>query len=357
MSKTDDFATILSAIKKREFSPIYLLMGDEPFFIDRITALLEKTVLPLEERSFNQVVLYGRDTTIDQVLGEAKQYPMMSEHRLVIVKEAQALSIFGRSAKDDNGEDAAADTKETGGAQLLQAYCEKPLNSTILVFAIKGKSVRKDSKIVKATLANKGVYYKSEQLRDYEVPKWLKTIVAAKKLNINDKSTQLMVDHLGADLGRIFMEIEKLEVILGANGQITESVIEKHIGVNREFNVFELTKALNANDKKKAYIIVDYFANNSKNYPIQMVLPSLYGNFTKLLKLSRMTNPGKEEVGRELRIPPFVAQEYMGARKFYDTRRVMHAFELLRDYDLKSKGVDNSSTNGGELLREFVLRV
>jgi DNA polymerase-3 subunit delta len=356
MSKPDDFSTIIGAIKKREFAPIYLLMGDEPFFIDRITAMLEKTVMPEEERSFNQVILYGRDTTIDQVLGEAKQYPMMSENRLVIVKEAQALSVFGRASKDEEGE-SATESKETGSAQLLQSYCEKPLSSTILVFAIKGKSVRKDSKIVKAAVANKGVYFKSEQLRDYEVPKWLKQVVAAKKMTINDQSAQLMVDHLGADLGRIFMEIEKLHVILGANGQITEKEIEKHVGVNREFNVFELTKALNANDKKKAYIIVNYFANNSKNYPIQMILPSLYGNYTKLLKLSRMANPGRDEVARELKIPPFIAQEYMSAKRFYDTRRVMHAFELLREYDLRSKGVNNGSTEGGELLREFVLRV
>jgi DNA polymerase-3 subunit delta len=345
---------LLKDIRAGRFAPVYLLMGDEPFFVDRIVKALETGVLNEADQAFNQMVVYGKEVTVQQVVSEARQFPMMGDRRVVIVKEAQGLNLGGKSGDDESEED---EEETAGGSVHLLNYCLNPQPSTVLVIAIKGKSIRKDSKIVKAALANGGVYFKSEKLRDSDISGWVKELAGLKKMPMQEEAVLMIAENIGNDIGRIFNEFEKLEALLPEGATVTREIVEKHIGISRDYNVFELTRAINAGDVRKAYTITDYYALNSKTYPIQMLIPTLAGNFFRLLKLSRIENPTADKVAKELKINPFFAQEYMRAARLYPTKRVMHCISLLREYDMRSKGVETGGADSGELLREMMLRI
>ncbi len=321
-----NYRSIINDIRSGKVAPIYLLAGNEPWFIDQIVHAAEHFILPEEEKAFNQVVLYGNDVDTDIIMSEARQFAMMSERRVVIVKEAQQMQK---------------------SIDHLLPYMENPLPSTVLVIAMKGKSIRKDSKLAKAANGNGGVFFKSDKIKDNEVAQWVKEMASFIHFKINDDAAQLIADHVGNDPARIQKEFEKLEGLLPNGSVITADIVDKYIGISKEFNVFELTKAIYMGDKRKAYMIADYFAHKQKSHPIQLLLPSMYPNFVKLLKLSRLKNPTSAEVSKVLKVSPYFTQEYLVAYKHFNTKRVMHCIKLMREYDVRSKGVENASTSTG----------
>ncbi len=339
---------IIKAIQSGKLAPVYLLGGEEPFFVDRITRAVEYSVLKEEEKGFNQTVLYGRDVSMNEILAEARQFPMMSDYRVVIVKEAQNIN-FGLSG------DKSADDDDNQNSEKLLSYCKNPNKTTVLVIAMKGKSFRKDSKIVKAALASGGLYFKSEALRVNDMPDFVKTVAGVLKFRIDEAAVRLIAENIGTDPGRVFNEFEKLKVAVGNNGHITEEVVERNIGISRTYNAFELTKAINNNDITQALKITDYFTKNSKTYPIQMLLPMMYPNFVRLLKVCSK-NMQEKEIITELKINPYTVKEYVAAQRYFNTERVKKCIALFREYDLKSKGI-GSTASDSELFREFILRI
>lgn len=328
------FDQIIRDLTNKVYHPVYLLMGDEPYFIDEITDHIANNVLDDMEKEFNQTVVYGSDLDVQTLVGTAKRFPMMANHQVVIVKEAQKL----RKIED------------------LQAYVEQPLESTILVLAHKYKNVDKRKAVYKAIQQN-GVVFQSDKLRDYQVPDWINKFVSGKGYRINLPASRLLADYLGTDLGKIANELSKLALILDKGTEINTDIIQKNIGISKDFNVFELQNALTVRDVVKANQIANYFAANPKNHPLVMTLSSLYGYFSKVMILHYLKDKSDKSIAAELRVHPYFVKDYKRAASLYKPGKVARIISWLREYDLKSKGVDNQSTPDGELLKELVFKI
>ena len=330
------YKEILDDLKKRIFKPIYFLMGAEPFYIDLITNYIAANVLTESEKSFNQTVLYGKDTDIATVINAAKRYPMMASHQVVIVKEAQEL-------KDIDS---------------LIYYAEKPLNSTILVLNYKYKTLDKRKKLFKQ-LQDKHILYESPQIRDYQVPSWITMYLKEKKVTIAANAAAVLTENLGTDLGKIANELDKLIITLPkGTDKITVEQIEKNIGLSKDFNTFELQKALTERNTGKAFKIVHYFNKNPKNHHITLTISSLYYYFSKVLAYHFVRDKSnKREVAAVLKVNPFFVDEYRKAAQNYNAGKVAGIISLLRNYDVRSKGVGNGSTSDSDLLRELIYQI
>lgn len=324
---------LLKDIKAQKFAPIYFLMGDEPYFIDLITNELEKTVLTEEEKSFNQTIIYGKDITIEEVVGQAKQFPMMSERTLVIVKEAQHLS---RTIEN------------------LVAYAENPLPSTVLVLSYKYKTLDKRKKLAKI-IAKTGVLLESKKLYDNQIPDWIEQYLRNKKITIEPKAKFLLVEFLGTDLSRIANELEKLSLLCPQT--VTENDIEKNIGISKEFNNFELQKALIDKEVLKANRIVKYFGQNPKDNPLVVTIGVLYNFFSNLIIYHSLTDKSKMMVASELGINPYFVQDYQKAGMQYPLKKAVQIISYLRDADLKSKGLGATNLAQEEILKELIFKL
>lgn len=325
------YEEILSDLKNRIFKPVYFLAGEEPYYIDLIVNYIEKNILPEEEKSFNQIIQYGDDTNIAAIIDTARRFPMMSSHQVVIVKEAQSLKKL-----DD-----------------LILYLEKPLSSTILVFSYKYKTLDKRTKLYKV-LGNNGLYFESSRVRDYLIPGWIEQYLMKKGIKTEPTASAMLTEFLGTDLHKIVNELDKLIITLPEGKPvITTTLIEKNIGVSKDYNNFELQKAIGERNIVKANTIILYFANNPKDNPITLTIASLFGFFSKLLTYHYLTDKSKNNVAASLKVNPYFVRDYESSASKYNVSKTVQAISLLRTYDMRSKGFGDPGTEQGELLKEL----
>ncbi|MBW4891937.1 DNA polymerase III subunit delta [Mucilaginibacter sp. HMF5004] len=333
---------ILKDLKNRKYKPLYLLHGDEPYFIDMLGSYVEHNLLSEAERGFNQTVLYGKDTDIMTVLNAAKRYPMMADYQVVMVKEAQDMK-WGKEGDDSKTIDP------------LLSYLEKPLPSTILVFCYKYGKFDKRKKTYKAIDKN-GVVFESGTLYDNKVPGWIEDFVKEKGYRISPQAAALLGEYLGNDLSKIANELEKLMLNVNSGQEITPKEIQDNIGISKEYNVFELQTALARKDAVKVNRIINYFEANQKANPLVVVLGTLNNYFTKVLRYHYANDKSPNSIARELGVSPFFVKDYEQAARSFNYGKTMHIISLLREYDLKSKGVDSNAGNG-ELMKELMFKI
>ncbi|MCF7560080.1 DNA polymerase III subunit delta [Sabulilitoribacter multivorans] len=331
----DEVKQLVTDINNGNIKPIYFLMGEEPYYIDKISDFIENTILSEEERGFNQMVLYGRDVTIEDIIGNAKRYPMMAEHQVVIVKEAQDLSRT---------------------IEKLMSYAENPQPTTVLVINYKYKKLDKRKSLYKA-INKVGVIYESKKLYENQVADWIRRVLSSKKYTISPKAAQMLVEFLGTDLSKINNELEKLQIILPEGIQITPEHIEENIGISKDYNNFELRKAIGEKDSLKAYKIVNYFAENPKDNPMVVTVSLLFNFFSQLLHFHGLNDKSPRSVASALKINPYFVNEYITAARYYPMRKVSAVVSTLREFDVKSKGVGANSVPQGDLLKELLVRI
>ena len=325
---------IVDDIKQGNLKPIYFLMGEEPYYIDKISSFIEDTVLDESEKGFNQVVMYGRDVSIDEIVFSAKRFPMMAEHQVIIVKEAQDLSRT---------------------IDKLEAYATNPQPSTILVINYKYKKLDKRKKVYKAVAKN-GVIYESKRLYENQVGDWIAKVLKGNKFSIEPKAAQMLVEFLGTDLSKINNELDKLTSVLNEGTIINPTHVEENIGISKDFNNFELRKAVGNKDVVKANRIINYFSQNPKNNPLVMTISLLNSFFTQLLSYYGLKDKSKASVARTLGVNPYFVDDYVNAARNYPMRKVSQIIGLLRDADVKSKGVGANQTHS-DILKELIFKV
>ncbi|WP_306350290.1 DNA polymerase III subunit delta [Flavobacterium sp. '19STA2R22 D10 B1'] len=331
----DEVIKIVNDIKQGNIKPIYFLMGEEAYFIDKLSEYIEKNILTEEERGFNQMVLYGRDVTIEDVVSNAKRYPMMAERQVVIVKEAQELSRT---------------------IDKLESYVENPQPTTVLVFCYKYKTLDKRKKLTKI-LDQKGVVFHSKKLYDNQVGDWIKRILSGKGYNIEPKANIMLVEFLGTDLSKISNELDKLMIILPKGSTITPNVIEDNIGFSKDYNNFELRKAIGERNQLKAYQIVNYFADNPKDNPLVVTTSMIFSFFSQLLEYHGLKDKSPGNVAKVLKLNPYFLKDYDLALRNFPMRKVSQIISTLRSVDIKSKGVGANSLSQSDLLREMLYKV
>ncbi|MDA3879718.1 MAG: DNA polymerase III subunit delta [Prolixibacteraceae bacterium] len=330
-----DYNNILENLKKKIYHPVYVLMGDEPYFIDKISDYIAHNVLPEAERSFNQTILYGKDTTADTLLTVAKRFPMMAAHQVVILREAQNL----KNIEDE-----------------LLSYVMNPLSSTILVICYKYKSIDKRKKFYKEA-SKQGVVFESKKIYDNQLIPWIQNYCKSKSYQIQPPAVAMLADYLGADISKVANELDKLMILLPVNSTIAPADIEKNIGISKDFNVFELQNALGERDVLKANRIINYFGANPNQNPIQKTIATLYYYFNRLLKIHLSKDKSRDSLIRLLGIQPFFFNNYMQAAKRYTPAKVVAIISILREYDMKSKGIGNVSSSQADLQREMIYKI
>ncbi|MBN1184767.1 MAG: DNA polymerase III subunit delta [Bacteroidales bacterium] len=329
------YQEILRDLKNKIYKPIYFLMGEETYFIDVITDYIAENVLTDAEKTFNQMVLYGKDTDIATVINTAKRFPMMANYQVVIVKEAQNLKNI-----DD-----------------LIYYAEKPLKSTLLVINYKYKKLDKRKKLFKV-LSDTAVLFDSARLYDDKIPAWATGYLRERNRAIDPAAVMMLVEFLGNDLGKIVNELDKLLLMVPETvSSITPDHIEKNIGISKEYNNFELHKALAQKNVLKANRIVHYFSKNPGNNPMTLTITSLYYFFSKVLVFHFLKDKSRKNAAAALKVNPFFMADYELAAKKYTTKQVVDIISYLREYDLKSKGMGNVSATQGDLLKEIVYKI
>lgn len=331
----DEVVKILNEIKQGNIKPIYFFMGEEPYYIDRLTEYIEDNILAEEEKGFNQMVLYGKDVSIEDVISNAKRYPMMADRQVVIVKEAQELSRT---------------------IEKLESYAENPQPTTVLVFAYKYKTLDKRKKITKL-LEKKGVVFESKKLYENQVGDWIKRVLQGKSYGIEPKAAAMLVEFLGTDLSKINNELEKLMIILPKGSTITPNVIEENIGISKDYNVFELRKAIGERDQLKAYKIADYFSNNPKDNPLVVTTGLVFGFFSQLLQYHGQKDKSPANIAKVLKVNPYFVKDYDVAARNYPMKKVSAVIAALRDIDVKSKGVGANSIPQSDLLKEMLVKI
>ncbi|WP_179315143.1 DNA polymerase III subunit delta [Winogradskyella undariae] len=331
----DEIKQLVAAIKKGDLKPIYFLMGEESYYIDKISDYIEDNVLEETEKGFNQMVLYGRDVTIDDIVSNAKRYPMMAERQVVIVKEAQDLSRT---------------------IEQLAKYAANPQPTTVLVFNYKYKKLDKRKALYKA-IKKIGVVYESKKLYENQVSDWIRRTLAGKNYEISPKAAQMLVEFLGTDLSKIDNELNKLKIVLPEGTQITPEHIEENIGISKDYNNFELRKAVGQRNIIKAHQIAKYFAENPKDNPMVVTVVLLFGFFSQLLQLHGMSDKNPRSVATALKVNPYFVNEYIEAARNYPMKKVSFIIGVLREFDVKSKGVGSNSVSQGDLLKELLVKV
>ncbi len=330
-----DVKQIVSDIKQGNIKPIYFLMGEESYYIDSIADFIENSILTEEEKGFNQMVLYGRDVSVEEIVSNAKRFPMMAERQVIIVKEAQELS---RTIEN------------------LVPYTENPQPTTVLVLCYKYKTLDKRKKLAKIVSKN-GLLFESKKLYENQVADWIRRVLSGKKYSIEPKAAQMLVEFLGNDLSKINNELTKLTQIAAQDQKITAEFIEENIGISKDFNNFELRKAVGEKQIVKANQIINYFARNPKGNPIVMTVSLLNSFFTQLLQFHGLKDKSRGNVARALRVNPYFVDDYLTAGRNYPMRKVSQIIGLLRDADMKSKGVGASSLGQSDILKELLFKI
>lgn len=331
----DEALQIVNDIRKGSIRPIYFLFGEEAYFIDKISDYIGNKVLTEEEKGFNQMVLYGKDVTIEDIVGNAKRYPMMAERQVVIVKEAQHLSR---------------------NIEKLASYVENPQETTVLVICYKYKKLDKRKALYKS-LKKGGVVFESKKLYENQVTEWLRKTLLSSGYTISHKAAILLVEYLGTDLSLINNELSKLKLVLPEKSEITPQDIEEHIGISKDYNNFELKKAIGERNVVKATRIITYFAQNPKDNPFVLTVTLLNSFFTQLLQYHGLTDHTPKNVASALRINPYFVGEFQTAARNYPMKKVSQIISYLRELDLKGKGVGAANTNQADLLKELLVKI
>ena len=331
----DEALKIVNDIKAGQIKPVYFLMGEEPYYIDKLSDYIEENVLTEDEKGFNQTVLYGRDVTMEDVISTCKRYPMMAERQVVIVKEAQDLSR---------------------NIDKMESYAENPTPTTVLVMCYKYKTLDKRKKWAKS-LDKVGVVYESKKLYDNQVGDWIKRVLQGKQYAIETKAAAMLVEFLGTDLSKINNELEKLQIILPKGSTITPKIIEENIGFSKDYNVFELRKALGERNEKKAYQIAQYFVDNPKDNPIVLTTGQVFAFFSNVLQYHGLKDKSQKNVASVLKVNPYFVSDYITAAKNYPMKKVSAIVGSLRDIDVKSKGVGANNLPHADLLKEMLVKI
>lgn len=331
---------VLKDLKAKKFAPIYFLQGDEPYFIDLITDFIEKNTIPEHERGFNQLVIYGKDSPMSLILGNARKFPMMAERQLVIVKEAQSIPDLGK-------EDAQ---------KMLTTYLANPLPSTILVFAHKHKKLDGRS-VLKKELDKRSIFVESEKVKDWKLVDWINDYFKELGHQIEPKASQLLADSIGNNLEVISNEVGKMLINFPEPTKFSADHISKYIGINKEYNNFELSKAIGFKDVIKANQIIHYFIQNPKNHPVIPIFSLLYNYFSKVALIHRLGPMPDNQLASMIGINPYGLKEYQAAARNYKLGKVIEVFTYIKEADLRFKGVDSGSMDEGEILRELVYKI
>lgn len=331
----DEVLKIINDLKAGTIKPIYFLMGEEPYYIDKLTEYIENNILSEDEKGFNQTLIYGRDATIEDIVSNAKRYPMMAERQVVVVREAQELSRT---------------------IDKLESYAENPQPTTVLVVAYKYKTLDKRKKLVKL-IAKNGVLFESKKLYENQVGTWIQRLLQGRGYSIEPKANAMLVEFLGNDLSRISNELDKLQIILPKGHTITPKDIEYNIGFSKDFNVFELQNAIGSKDQLKAYKIAQYFADNPKDNPLVVTVSLVFGFFVKLLKYHGLKDKDPRAAAPVLGVNPFFMKDYELAIKNYPMKKVSSIVSSLREIDVKSKGVGANSLSNHDLLKEMLVKI
>lgn len=337
-TKNVSFDSIMSDLRGRKFSPVYYLMGDEPYYIDLISDYIAENVLQPEERDFNQTVLFGSDVNASQIADAARRYPMMAEYQVVIVKEAQNIK----------------------NTEALESYFKKPMPSTILVMCHKNGTIDGRKREYVKAIQSSGILFESKKLRDRDLPVFIEKYLEKRNVSIDHKSTQIIADSIGADLSRLTSELDKVVLSLPeADRRVTPQVVEDQIGVSKEFNSFELREAIVNRNVFKANQIIKYFDDNPKAGSIYSFLPMLFNYFQNLMiAFYAPNNKSQEGVAEWLELKSsWAAKDYMTGMRNYSGMKVMQIIGKIREIDAKSKGLDNPNTPPGELMKELIFYI
>lgn len=326
---------IIKDIKNKKVAPIYFLMGEEPYYIDQISKVIENEVLTEDEKGFNQTIIYGNEVDISTIVGYAKQFPMGSERSVVIVKEAQHLSRT---------------------IDQLESYASQPQPSTVLVFNYKGKTLDKRKKLYKELQKN-GVLFESKKLYDNQLPDWVESKAKSYGFEIEPKAKFLMAEFLGSDLARIDNELEKLKLVVNDH-KITSEIIERNIGISKDYNNFEFRKAIETKNGLQAYKIAKYFSENPKDNPLVVTLSILFQSFSGIILYHTLTDKSQANVAKELKIHPFFVRDIQTAAQNYPLKKATRIISLLRETDVKSKGIGTTgNVTDGDLLKELIYKI
>lgn len=334
------FQQLMGKLKKGIYFPVYFLQGEETYFIDYVAGYIEQHALHESQRSFNQVILYGRDVTIATILNHARRFPMMADRQVVIVREAQDVP----------------DLNKDTGIKLLLQYIRQPVPTTILVFCHKHKTLDRRKELgrevdkLEGTLTFKKLY-------DNQLPDFVRNYLSEKKILFEASAVQTLCDLIGNDLNRLVNEVDKISIALQEGQTLTVNQVLDHVGVSREYNIFELQKALVRADRLAAARIAAYFESNTKRNPVIPIVAFLYSFFSKLLIASKLEKKDEKSIVNALKINPYAARDYSAALTKYSTQKLLDNVRLLCETDLKLKGVDSGAASEGQLLRELVFRL
>jgi DNA polymerase-3 subunit delta len=330
------FENILLDLKNKIYSPVYFLYGEESYFIDVISDYIEETVLNETEKEFNQTIVYGKDIDIPTLTSYARRFPMMSNYQVILVKEAQDLKKI----------------------EELEPYILKPMESTLLVLCYKYEKIDRRKSLFK-NIEKKAVLFESARIYENKIPDWISEYVRKQNYSISAKASYLLAEFLGNDISKIVNEISKLIINVPVHQEITEDYVEKNIGISKDYNVFELQKALGKKDVLKSNQIINYFADNPRDNPLVKVIPLLFSYFSKILVYHHLADKSRNNVAAALSVNPFFVMDYQQAAANFSSGKLTSIISLLREYDMKSKGVDSSSTSfpDGELMKELVFKI
>jgi len=328
------YEEILGNLQKKIYHPIYFLMGEETYFIDKISDFIADNVLTDAEKGFNQTILYGKDLEPHTIIANARRFPMMSNHQVIIVREAQNIKKI----------------------EELEPYVKNPLPSTILVINYKYKTLDKRKTFPKL-IDQKGVLFESKKIYDNQLPGWITAYLKNQNYSISPQAAAMIAEYLGADLSKVVNELDKLIISLPVGSQISPDNIEKNIGISKEFNIFELQNALGARDMLRANRIINYFGANPSSNPMPMVISSLFSYFLKLLNYHFLEDKSQNNVASVLQVHPFFVKDYVSAAKNYSIKKLVEIVGIMREYDMKSKGFGNVSTSAADLQREMIYKI
>ncbi len=325
---------ILLDLKNKIYYPVYLLHGEESFFIDEISGYIEENILDEQEKEFNQTIVYGKDSNVATLISYARRFPMMANYQVLIIKEAQDLDKL----------------------EEFLPYVENPLKSTILVICYKYGKLDK-RKVFYKCIEKNGIVFESPRLFDNKIPDWIHEYLGKHQCSITPKAAFLLTEFLGNDLSKVANELNKLLINVNKGSEITEDYVEKNIGISKDFNVFELQKALGKKEVFKANQIIRYFAANPRENPLVKVVPIIFAYFSKILTYHYLQDKSRNSVAASLSVSPYFVPDFQQAAKNYPVHKLVRIIEILRTYDMKSKGVENASASDGELMREMIFKI
>jgi DNA polymerase III subunit delta len=325
---------ILSDLKKKQYKPVYWLEGEEEFFIDQVIHYAENEILTESEASFNLTILYGRDSLWPDLTNACRKYPMFSDMQVVILKEAQTMKDI----------------------EKLESYIEKPLSSTLLFVAYKGKKLDGRTKLSKL-LKDKAVLLSTKKLYDKDLPEWTSELIKSKGYTITNKALFLLIDHIGNDLSRLNNEVNKLALNLQGRQSITDDDVETYVGISKDFNVFELQQAIAGKDLYKAIRIIQYFESNPKAAPIQLIFPSLYNYFSKVQMIYSVPSRDEKSVAAAIGVNAFFVRDYLQTAMKFSNHEVERVLLLLHQYNLKGIGINDVGSSDAMLLKEMTVKM